>query len=219
MSTPTTARGALLRRAGTLLVAAALVGAPATSAFADPTASPAEPDRGGEPHGIRLGTPTPSARPSADGRAHHHQPVGHHVAEPQRPGPVAERQRVAHAPPAPRRQRTGHHLPQGRLGPVLAGRQRGRPAGPRTRRTSSSARSPRRRPLQLPGPPSRPSSTAATRSTRSSRSTGPGPARTRPTPRSPTSRPTSATTSAVTSSRALRGPDRQGPARGRRARR
>ena len=40
MSTPTTARGALLRRAGTLLVAAALVGAPATSAFADPTASP-----------------------------------------------------------------------------------------------------------------------------------------------------------------------------------
>jgi LPXTG-motif cell wall-anchored protein len=40
MSTPTTARGALLRRAGTLLVAAALVGAPASAAFADPTASP-----------------------------------------------------------------------------------------------------------------------------------------------------------------------------------
>ena len=36
----TTARGALLRRAGTLLVAAALVGAPATAALADPTASP-----------------------------------------------------------------------------------------------------------------------------------------------------------------------------------
>ena len=43
MSTPTTARGALLRRAGTLLVAAALVGAPATSAFADPTASHHQP--------------------------------------------------------------------------------------------------------------------------------------------------------------------------------
>lgn len=39
MSTPTTTRGALLRRAGTLLVAAALVGAPATSALADPTAT------------------------------------------------------------------------------------------------------------------------------------------------------------------------------------
>lgn len=51
MSTPTTARGALLRRAGTLLVAAALVGGPATSAFADPTASP---------------TTSPTASPTAD---------------------------------------------------------------------------------------------------------------------------------------------------------
>ena len=40
MSTITTARSALSRRAGTLLVAAALVGASATSAVADPTISP-----------------------------------------------------------------------------------------------------------------------------------------------------------------------------------
>ena len=56
MSTPTTARGALLRRAGTLLVAAALVGGPATSAFADPTASPTD-------------TPTVSAGPTASASA------------------------------------------------------------------------------------------------------------------------------------------------------
>jgi hypothetical protein len=40
MSTPTTARGAVLRRAGTLFAAAALVAAPAATAFADPTLEP-----------------------------------------------------------------------------------------------------------------------------------------------------------------------------------
>ena len=101
MSTPTTARGALLRRAGTLLVAAALVGAPATSAFADPTASPtASPTRGGEPDGIRLRrSPSPERHGHVTAeRDPHHQPVGHHVAEPQRPGPLAERQRAADQP-------------------------------------------------------------------------------------------------------------------------
>ena len=67
MSTPTTARGALLRRAGTLLVAAALVGAPATSAFADPTASPtvsptadASPTASATPDASTSASPTPS---------------------------------------------------------------------------------------------------------------------------------------------------------------
>jgi hypothetical protein len=67
MSTPTTARGALLRRAGTLLVAAALVGAPATSAFADPTASPTTsptPDAG--PTATASASPTPTATASSD---------------------------------------------------------------------------------------------------------------------------------------------------------
>src|SRR5690348_3637959 len=59
MSTPTTARGALLRRAGTLLVAAALVGAPATSALADPT-----PDAG--PTATVSASPTPSDTPSGE---------------------------------------------------------------------------------------------------------------------------------------------------------
>ena len=62
MSTPTTARGALLRRAGTLLVAAALVGAPATSAFADPTASPTvSPTADASPTASASATPSPSA--------------------------------------------------------------------------------------------------------------------------------------------------------------
>ena len=56
MSTPTTARGALLRRAGTLLVAAALVGAPATNALADPTATPT-----GTAGPTAPASPTPSA--------------------------------------------------------------------------------------------------------------------------------------------------------------
>ena len=65
MSTPTTARGALLRRAGTLLVAAALVGAPTTSALADPTATPtgtAGPtaSTSGTPSPTATGTPSPS---------------------------------------------------------------------------------------------------------------------------------------------------------------
>ena len=87
MSTPTTARGALLRRAGTLLVAAALVGAPATSAFADPTASPtASPTADAGPTASASASPTPTA--TAAGRPDpHDQPVGHHVAEPE-PSPA-----------------------------------------------------------------------------------------------------------------------------------
>ena len=76
MSTPTTIRGALLRRAGTLLVAAALVGAPATSAFADPTASPtvsptaeasptASATASPSPSATATGEPTPTTSPSA----------------------------------------------------------------------------------------------------------------------------------------------------------
>ena len=78
MSTPTTARGALLRRAGTLLVAAALVGAPATSAFADPTATPtASPTSDAGPTASASASPTPTATASDDADAHD-QPVGHH---------------------------------------------------------------------------------------------------------------------------------------------
>ncbi len=62
MSTPTTARGALLRRAGTLLVAAALVGAPASAAFADPTASPTTSESvDAVPTAAASASPTPSA--------------------------------------------------------------------------------------------------------------------------------------------------------------
>jgi len=67
MSTPTTARGALLRRAGTLLVAAALVGAPATSAFADPTASPTtSPTSDAAPTASASASPTPTATASGE---------------------------------------------------------------------------------------------------------------------------------------------------------
>jgi hypothetical protein len=67
MSTPTTARGALLRRAGTLLVAAALVGAPATSAFADPTASPTtSPTADAGPTASASASPSPTATASGD---------------------------------------------------------------------------------------------------------------------------------------------------------
>ncbi len=77
MSTPTTARGALLRRAGTLLVAVALVGAPAASAFADPTtdavatasatasASPS-PTATGSPSPTVTGSPSPTATASSE---------------------------------------------------------------------------------------------------------------------------------------------------------
>ena len=58
MSTPTTARGALLRRAGTLLAAAALVAAPATSALAEPTPTP-------DPSVTASPSPSPSATSSA----------------------------------------------------------------------------------------------------------------------------------------------------------
>src|SRR6478735_10862925 len=68
MSTLTTARGALLRRAGTLLVAAALVGAPATSAFADPTATPAvSPSAEASPTASSSASPSPSATATATG--------------------------------------------------------------------------------------------------------------------------------------------------------
>ena len=87
MSTPTTARGALLRRAGTLLVAAALVGAPAASALADPTTGPST---DAVPTASSSASPTPSASPSAEAEPHD-QPDGHPVAEPHRPGSVAER--------------------------------------------------------------------------------------------------------------------------------
>jgi hypothetical protein len=63
MSTPTTARGALLRRAATLLVAAALVGAPAASALADPTTGPS-PDVAPSPSASA--SPTPDASPSTE---------------------------------------------------------------------------------------------------------------------------------------------------------
>ena len=76
MSTPTTARGVLLRRAGTLLVAAALVGAPASAAFADPAASPtpstsldaaptAYASASPSPSVTASGTATPGTDPSA----------------------------------------------------------------------------------------------------------------------------------------------------------
>src|SRR6478752_1907319 len=68
MSTLTTARCALLRRAGTLLVAAALVGAPATSAFADPTASRAvSPSAEASPTASSSASPSPSATATATG--------------------------------------------------------------------------------------------------------------------------------------------------------
>jgi hypothetical protein len=63
MSTPTTARGALLRRAGTLLVAAALVSAPAASALADPTTGLST---DAVPTASSSASPTPSASPSAE---------------------------------------------------------------------------------------------------------------------------------------------------------
>jgi hypothetical protein len=69
MSTPTTPRGALLRRAGTLLVAAALVGAPATSAFADPTTdagSTASVTASASPSPTITGSPTATTTPSSD---------------------------------------------------------------------------------------------------------------------------------------------------------
>lgn len=77
MSTPTTTRGVLLRRAGTLLVAAALVGAPATSAFADPTteAGPTatssvsvstSPTTTASPTPTDTGSPTPTGTGSSD---------------------------------------------------------------------------------------------------------------------------------------------------------
>ena len=61
MSTPTTSRGALLRRAGTLLVAAVLVGAPTSAALADPTAGPTVP---ASPTPSVTVTPTPDVSPS-----------------------------------------------------------------------------------------------------------------------------------------------------------
>jgi hypothetical protein len=70
MSTPTTARGVLLRRAGTLLVAAALVAGPATAALADPTAGPT-PEA--SPTASATATATPSANPSPEASA---SPVG-----------------------------------------------------------------------------------------------------------------------------------------------
>jgi hypothetical protein len=59
MSTPTTARGALLRRAGTLLVAVALVGGPTTTAFADVTTQ-------ASPTSSASASPTPTASASAE---------------------------------------------------------------------------------------------------------------------------------------------------------
>ena len=91
MSTPTTARGALLRRAGTLLVAAALVGAPASAALADPT--PARPRRR-QPHGIRHGDGHARREPVGRGEPHH-RPVG---TRRRRPPPARPRHR---APPPP----------------------------------------------------------------------------------------------------------------------
>ncbi len=67
MSTPTTARGALLRRAGTLLAAAALVGAPASAAFADPGASaPTSTTVDAVPMASSTASPGPSAIASSD---------------------------------------------------------------------------------------------------------------------------------------------------------
>ena len=64
MSTPTTARGAVLRRAGTLLLSAALVGAPATRALADTTAEPS-PTASGTTSASVTASPSPSATGSA----------------------------------------------------------------------------------------------------------------------------------------------------------
>ena len=68
MSTATTSRGALLRRAGTLLVAAALVGAPASAAFADPTASPTTTSTTADavPTASASASPSPSATAPGD---------------------------------------------------------------------------------------------------------------------------------------------------------
>ena len=85
MSTATTARGALLRRAGTLLVAAVLIGAPASAALADPTASPTAE---ASPTASVLGYTEPD-----DDRDHcaepHDQPDRHDDSEPVGPCPRA----------------------------------------------------------------------------------------------------------------------------------
>ncbi len=130
MSTPTTPRGALLRRAGTLLVAAALVGAPATSAFADPTTDAVA-------HGIRDRVCVAEPDHHRVRHAHHHhaverpqpdrhdEPLGHRVAE-----------RLTHGDHVPEHHGHADHADQ-----PLSGR--GRPASrpcsrpPRTRHAAA----------------------------------------------------------------------------------
>jgi hypothetical protein len=66
MSTPTTARGALLRRTGILLLAAALVGAPATSALADTTPEPSPTASGTATSPPVTTSPSPSVTVSSE---------------------------------------------------------------------------------------------------------------------------------------------------------
>ncbi len=68
MSTTTTTRAALLRRAGTLLVAVALVGAPATSALAEPAPTPTTSSSAtASPGPSPSGSVDPSTTPSPTG--------------------------------------------------------------------------------------------------------------------------------------------------------
>ena len=118
----TTARGALLRRAGTLLVAAALVGAPATAALADPTASPSTstsvdavptappsaspspgttPSVGATPGTDPSATPTPSPTdPAPSTSASEPAPSPSDTTSPSVPAPSAGRSAPARTAPA-----------------------------------------------------------------------------------------------------------------------
>ncbi|MFL6152265.1 MAG: LPXTG cell wall anchor domain-containing protein [Ornithinibacter sp.] len=98
MSTPTTPRAALLRRAGTLLVAAALVGAPASAAFADPTASPtttASVDA--VPTAAAVASPSPSTTASGEATAST-DPAATPTQSPTDPAPSASPSNPAPSP-------------------------------------------------------------------------------------------------------------------------
>ena len=114
------------------------------------------PDRGGEPHGIRLGDGHARCEPVGRGEPHR-QPVGHHVADPHQPGPVAERHGHRNQPPLRRR----------RPRPARASRSTGGRRGPPPRPPSSPAPWPTV--ATTTSTRAAPSSMAATPSTASSR--------------------------------------------------
>ena len=117
MSTPTTARGALLRRAGTLLVAAVLIGAPASAALADPTAGPtaeASPTASVSATTDARRRPSPSRRaprprrPTRRLRARRPRPRRRpRPARPRRPAPPPRRRPARRPRPASSRARRG----------------------------------------------------------------------------------------------------------------